>query len=139
MAQKSDKNPMEIATKKYHTKIFTNTIVKRKGNNIQFVPFKFFIIRDNAATNIDKRCSKYTFFGFLWRSNDPVYILCIKYYINCICIIFREKLIHSNAVFNENGTLTYTANRSTIFLPEMNNIDLNATLIMPNLGVLVCE
>lgn len=52
--------------------------------------------------------------------------------------IFREKLIHTNAIFNENGTLTYTANRSTIFLPELNTIDLNATLIMPNLGVLVC-
>lgn len=50
---------------------------------------------------------------------------------------FREKLIHSNAIFNENGTLTYTANRTTIFLPELNTIDLNETLVMPNLGVLV--
>lgn len=49
----------------------------------------------------------------------------------------REKLTHSNPVFNENGTFTYTANRTAIFLPELNTIDPNTTVVMPNLGVLV--
>nr|CAI5846189.1 unnamed protein product [Callosobruchus analis] len=51
-------------------------------------------------------------------------------------IIYREKLRHTNPIFNENGTLTYTANRSAIYLPELNTIDLNQTIIMPNLAVL---
>ncbi|KAJ0182935.1 hypothetical protein K1T71_000911 [Dendrolimus kikuchii] len=51
-------------------------------------------------------------------------------------IVYLEKLQHSNVKFNENGTMTYTAKRSAIFLPEFNNIDMNATLIVPNMGVL---
>ncbi|CAH2015941.1 unnamed protein product [Acanthoscelides obtectus] len=51
-------------------------------------------------------------------------------------IIYREKLRHTNPIFNENGTLTYTANRSAIYLPELNTIDMNQTIIMPNLAVL---
>lgn len=52
-------------------------------------------------------------------------------------IIFREKLEHFNVTFNQNGTLTYVAKRTAIFLPSMNSIDLDDTLIMPNLAVLV--
>lgn len=33
--------------------------------------------------------------------------------------------------------MTYTATRWPIFLPEMNTVDLNSTLIVPNLAVLV--
>ncbi|XP_018321668.1 scavenger receptor class B member 1 [Agrilus planipennis] len=51
-------------------------------------------------------------------------------------IIYREKLTHSNISFNENGTLSYVATRTAIFLPEMNTINLNETLIMPNLALL---
>ncbi|KAJ8956251.1 hypothetical protein NQ318_014983 [Aromia moschata] len=52
-------------------------------------------------------------------------------------ITYREKLTHTNPTFNENGTFTYTANRTAIYLPEMNTIDLNATIVMPNLAVLL--
>lgn len=50
--------------------------------------------------------------------------------------IFREKLRHTNVEFHENGTMTYTAHRTAIFLPEMNHLSLNATLVIPNLAVL---
>lgn len=51
--------------------------------------------------------------------------------------MFREKLEHFNVSFNENGTLSYVARRTAIFLPEMNNhIDLNGTVFVPNLAVL---
>ncbi|XP_054281067.1 scavenger receptor class B member 1-like [Macrosteles quadrilineatus] len=50
--------------------------------------------------------------------------------------IFREKLVHKDVKFNENGTMTYTAHRTAIFLPEMNHLSLNATLVLPNLAVL---
>lgn len=54
-----------------------------------------------------------------------------------VVCFFREKLEHYNVTFNENGTLSYVAKRSAIFLPEMNSIDLNATLVTPNLALLV--
>ncbi|XP_039298581.1 scavenger receptor class B member 1 isoform X1 [Nilaparvata lugens] len=50
--------------------------------------------------------------------------------------IFREKLTHSNVQFFENGTMTYRSHRTAIFLPEMNHLSLNATIIVPNLAVL---
>ncbi|XP_034234231.1 scavenger receptor class B member 1-like [Thrips palmi] len=50
--------------------------------------------------------------------------------------IFREKLAHTNATFHENGTMTYTAVRTAIFLPEMNTLSLNDTITVPNLAVL---
>ncbi|XP_030764313.1 scavenger receptor class B member 1-like [Sitophilus oryzae] len=52
-------------------------------------------------------------------------------------IVYREKLIHSNVIFNKNGTLTYTANRTAAYEPELNTINLNETLIVPNLAVLL--
>lgn len=51
-------------------------------------------------------------------------------------IVYLEKLIHSNIEFNENGTMTYLAKRYPIFLPDLNHVDMNATLIVPNLAVL---
>ncbi|XP_026322687.1 scavenger receptor class B member 1-like [Hyposmocoma kahamanoa] len=51
-------------------------------------------------------------------------------------IVYLEKLLHYDIKFNENSTLTYTAKRYPIYLPEQNNIDINATLIVPNLAVL---
>ncbi|KAL0858783.1 hypothetical protein ABMA27_011252 [Loxostege sticticalis] len=51
-------------------------------------------------------------------------------------IVYLEKLIHSNIHFNDNSTLTYTARRYPIYLPDENTIDMNATLIVPNLAVL---
>lgn len=51
-------------------------------------------------------------------------------------IIYLEKLKHYNMKFNENSTLTYTAERYLIYLPEENNIDLNQTIIVPNLALL---
>ncbi|KAK9506452.1 hypothetical protein O3M35_008390 [Rhynocoris fuscipes] len=53
--------------------------------------------------------------------------------------IFREKLYHTNVTFNDNGTLTYTATRKVIFLPEMNTLSLNETIIAPNLAVLAAS
>ncbi|RVE54417.1 hypothetical protein evm_000902 [Chilo suppressalis] len=51
-------------------------------------------------------------------------------------IVYLEKLVHSRINFNENSTMTYLAKRSPIFLPHLNSVDLNATLIVPNLAVL---
>lgn len=51
-------------------------------------------------------------------------------------IVYLEKLYHSNVTFNENGTMTYVATRKAIYLPEKNSIDMNQTLIVPNLAVL---
>ncbi|CAH0699547.1 unnamed protein product [Spodoptera exigua] len=51
-------------------------------------------------------------------------------------VVYLEKLLHSNVRFNENSTMTYTAKRFPIFLPDLNHLDLNATIIVPNVGVL---
>nr|XP_026483476.1 scavenger receptor class B member 1-like [Vanessa tameamea] len=51
-------------------------------------------------------------------------------------IVYLEKLKHSNMKFNENSTLTYTAERYLIYLPDENTIDLNDTVIVPNLALL---
>ncbi|KAJ1520753.1 hypothetical protein ONE63_003848 [Megalurothrips usitatus] len=50
--------------------------------------------------------------------------------------IFREKLVHTNVTFHENGTMSYTAVRTAIFLPELNTLSLDAPLTVPNLAVL---
>ncbi|CAH1132062.1 unnamed protein product [Ceutorhynchus assimilis] len=52
-------------------------------------------------------------------------------------IIYREKFTHTNIVFNNNSTLTYTVTRTLEYLPERNTIDLNSTITAPNLAVLV--
>lgn len=53
--------------------------------------------------------------------------------------VFLEKLVHTNVIFNDNGTLTYTANRSTVFLPHLSsNLSLDSRLIVPNFALLVC-
>lgn len=52
--------------------------------------------------------------------------------------VFLEKLEHNNVKFNGNGTLTYTANRTAVFLPELSkNCSLDMRLIVPNLALLV--
>lgn len=51
--------------------------------------------------------------------------------------ISREKFVHSNIRFNENSTLTYTITRRLHYLPELNAIDINETIIVPNLAMLV--
>ncbi|XP_047513582.1 lysosome membrane protein 2-like isoform X1 [Pieris napi] len=51
-------------------------------------------------------------------------------------IVYLEKLLHYNITFNDNGTMTYTAKRFLIYLPEENTINLNSTIIIPNLAVL---
>ncbi|XP_050315561.1 uncharacterized protein LOC126750100 [Anthonomus grandis grandis] len=52
-------------------------------------------------------------------------------------IVFREKLTHTNTKHNPNGTLSFTANRTAIFLPERNTINLDDTITAINLGVLL--
>jgi len=49
----------------------------------------------------------------------------------------RELLRHSDVRFNDNGTMTYVATRTAVFLPEMTNISLDANLILPNFAALV--
>lgn len=49
----------------------------------------------------------------------------------------REKLTHDNVTFNKNSTLSFVATRTPVYLPEFNNIDLNATIISPNIAFLV--
>ncbi|XP_050438444.1 scavenger receptor class B member 1-like [Adelges cooleyi] len=51
-------------------------------------------------------------------------------------IVFRELLRHSDVRFNDNGTMTYMATRTAMFLPEMTDVDLNAHLILPNFAAL---
>ncbi|XP_049883792.1 scavenger receptor class B member 1-like [Pectinophora gossypiella] len=51
-------------------------------------------------------------------------------------IVYLEKLLHSNIRFNDNSTMSYTAKRFPIFLPDENTVDLNSTIIVPNLAVL---
>uniref|UniRef100_A0A146KWQ3 Scavenger receptor class B member 1 n=1 Tax=Lygus hesperus TaxID=30085 RepID=A0A146KWQ3_LYGHE len=50
--------------------------------------------------------------------------------------IFMEKLYHENPVFHDNGTMTYTAIRKAIYLPERNTLPLNDSIIAPNLALL---
>ncbi|XP_075218703.1 scavenger receptor class B member 1-like [Lycorma delicatula] len=50
--------------------------------------------------------------------------------------IFREKLEHSDVRFHDNGTMTYRSHRTAVFFPELNELSLNATLIVPNLALL---
>ncbi|XP_050501599.1 scavenger receptor class B member 1 isoform X2 [Diabrotica virgifera virgifera] len=51
-------------------------------------------------------------------------------------IVFREILVHKNIVFNDNGTLSYTSNRTLQYAPEINPVNLlNKTIVMPNLAV----
>ncbi|XP_072382211.1 scavenger receptor class B member 1-like isoform X1 [Diabrotica undecimpunctata] len=51
-------------------------------------------------------------------------------------IVFREILVHKNVVFNDNGTLSYTSNRTLQYAPEINPVNLlNKTLVMPNVAV----
>lgn len=51
--------------------------------------------------------------------------------------VYQEKLIHTDIIFNENGTMSYTAHRSAVFLPHLSNISRDATIIVPNLAILV--
>ncbi|CAH0712886.1 unnamed protein product, partial [Brenthis ino] len=51
-------------------------------------------------------------------------------------IVYLEKLKHYDIKFNENSTMTYTAKRYLIYLPDENNIDFNDTIIVPNLALL---
>ncbi|PNF20587.1 hypothetical protein B7P43_G04866 [Cryptotermes secundus] len=50
--------------------------------------------------------------------------------------IFREQLQHTNIVWNDNGTMTYTSERNPVFEPELNTLSLNDTLTVPNLSLL---
>ncbi|XP_072382219.1 scavenger receptor class B member 1-like isoform X4 [Diabrotica undecimpunctata] len=55
-------------------------------------------------------------------------------------IVFREILVHKNVVFNDNGTLSYTSNRTLQYAPEINPVNLlNKTLVMPNVAVFIYE
>ncbi|CAG9794503.1 unnamed protein product [Diatraea saccharalis] len=51
-------------------------------------------------------------------------------------IVYLEKLLHSNIHFNDNSTMTYLAKRYPIFLPHLNDFNLNDTLIVANMAVL---
>ncbi|XP_050678266.1 lysosome membrane protein 2-like [Leptidea sinapis] len=51
-------------------------------------------------------------------------------------IVYLEKLLHSNETFNENSTLSYKARRFLVYLPEKNTINLNSTIVVPNLALL---
>ncbi|CAG4967266.1 unnamed protein product [Colias eurytheme] len=52
-------------------------------------------------------------------------------------ITYLEKLLHSKIRFNENGTMTYEARRFLIYLPDENTINMNTTIIVPNLALLL--
>lgn len=50
--------------------------------------------------------------------------------------VYLEKLQHYNISHNDNGTMSYTEVRTPIWLPEMNTLSLNDTIIVPNIAVL---
>ncbi|KAI4455080.1 scavenger receptor class b type-1 sr-b1 [Holotrichia oblita] len=50
-------------------------------------------------------------------------------------ILYKEIWTHTDVVFNDNSTMTYLVNRTLEYMEE-NTIDLNATLIVPNLATL---
>ncbi|GJQ81802.1 SCRB7, partial [Trypoxylus dichotomus] len=52
-------------------------------------------------------------------------------------IVFREVVTHKEVIFNDNDTMSYTVHRNAIWDPTLNTIDLNATLMYPNLPVLL--
>lgn len=54
------------------------------------------------------------------------------------CFFRRELLRHTDVRFNNNGTMTYVATRTAVFLPEMTvDIRLDDKLILPNFAALV--
>lgn len=52
--------------------------------------------------------------------------------------VFSERVRHTDVVFNENSTLTYTVHRTAVFLPELSgNLTLDTRLILPNFAYIV--
>ena len=54
-----------------------------------------------------------------------------------VTVFYREKITHSKFAWHDNGTLTYTSQRNAVFDPELNNLSLNDTVIVPNVALLV--
>jgi len=54
-----------------------------------------------------------------------------------VMVFYREKIRHSKFAWNDNGTLTYKSQRNAVFDPELNNLSLNDTVIVPNIALLV--
>ncbi|GJQ75367.1 SCRB7 [Trypoxylus dichotomus] len=52
-------------------------------------------------------------------------------------IILKEVIKYSDVAFNDNGTLSYTARRMIIYDSDLNTIDLNTTLTVPNMAALL--
>lgn len=53
-------------------------------------------------------------------------------------IVYREILRHTDVVFNENSTLSYTATKTLVYKNESNRPGiLNETIIVPNMATLV--
>lgn len=53
-------------------------------------------------------------------------------------IVYREILRHTDVVFNENSTLSYTATKTLVYKEESNKPGiLNETVIVPNMAALV--
>ncbi|KAL1139764.1 hypothetical protein AAG570_006741, partial [Ranatra chinensis] len=51
--------------------------------------------------------------------------------------VYREFLQRVHVVVNENGTLTYQEKRTIEYLPELSKGDLNDTVIVPNIPLMV--
>ena len=54
-----------------------------------------------------------------------------------IMVFYREKIGHSKFAWHDNGTMTYTSQRTAVFDPELNSLSLNETVIVPNVALLV--
>ncbi|GLH03171.1 scavenger receptor class B member 1-like, partial [Gryllus bimaculatus] len=52
-------------------------------------------------------------------------------------VVYLELLIHKNVTFHPNGTLTYVGHRELVFQPNLTKVDINASLVVPNLSVLI--
>ncbi|KRT82820.1 hypothetical protein AMK59_3663, partial [Oryctes borbonicus] len=52
-------------------------------------------------------------------------------------IVFREVVTYTDVVFNDNSTMSYTSKRTLVYDPDLNTIDLNTTLTVPNMASLI--
>jgi len=60
-----------------------------------------------------------------------------EFFVVNVMVFYREKIEHSKFVWHDNGTMTYKSQRIPVFDPELNNLSLNDTVIVPNVALLV--
>jgi hypothetical protein len=74
---------------------------------------------------------------FVSQGNIPEYDTLETSSLLNVMVFYREKIWHSKFAWHDNGTMTYTSQRNAVFDPELNNLSLNDTVIVPNIALLV--